>query len=182
MTSRFRRPSVRTVVILSSVAGGVLLGVGAFALTAPATEAANDSRAGAAVQTSFPGLQAPDSEPQLAGLDGLHPAAGQVVWVSGPFDDRFSLDDTSFDGTAVTGNVRVTSDVSAVLELEVVAGFYDVGGDFLGTARFVHHLVETDAGQESIPEERITFAVTVPAAFAGRAAAAAVGVPVLVNE
>jgi len=182
MTPRSPFSRFRIMVTLCAVVAGAALGIGIFALSAPVDRPADGSPPAAALQVSFPGLPAPEREAQLAGLDRLHPAAGQVLRADGPFDDRFALDDTGFDGTVVTGAVRVTSDVSAVLELEVVAGFYDATGTFLGTGRFVHHLVETDSGPESTPEERIDFTVPVPAALAGRAVAAAVGVPVLVNE
>ena len=181
-TSGFHTSRFRIAVTLCSVVAGAALGIGIFVLSPTVDRSAGRSSSAAAVQVSFPGLVAPTDEPQLAGLDRLRPAPGQVLRADGPFDDRFALDDTGFDGTAVTGTVRVTSDVSAVLELEVVAGFYDATGDLLGTGRFVHHLVETDAGHAPTPEEHIEFTVSVPAALAGQAVAAAVGVPVLVNE
>ena len=99
-------------------------------------------------------------------------------------DEGLFEDGLAFDGTIVSGSLRVTSDVSAVLDLEVIAGFYDAGGAFIGTARFVHHAVDdgpTDP-MTGTPVESIPFQATVPAEFAGRAVSASVGVPVLVNE
>ncbi|MBC7723951.1 MAG: hypothetical protein H7146_04265, partial [Burkholderiaceae bacterium] len=86
----------------------------------------------------------------------------------------------SFDGATVSGAVRITSDVSDLLELEVVAGFYDVDGTLLGTDRFVHHL--GDEVHDGPPVESEAFTIAVPAPLAGRVGAVAVGVPVLVNE
>ena len=80
---------------------------------------------------------------------------------AGPFDDRFLLENLAFDGASVSGAVRVTSDVSAVLDLEVVAGFYDDKGALLGTGRFVHHLVD-DGSHSGAPEELVTFTIAVP--------------------
>ncbi|MBC7441019.1 MAG: hypothetical protein H7311_00585, partial [Ramlibacter sp.] len=91
------------------------------------------------------------------------------------------LEGLAFDGAAVTGAVLVTSDVSDVLELQVLAGFYDAQGTLLGTDRFVHHLVE-DGTHVGTPEERETFRIEVPAALAAQAVSVALGVPVLVNE
>ncbi len=83
----------------------------------------------------------------------------------------------------VTGRLTVTTDVSELLELEVVAGFYDARGRFLGTARWVHHLDESgEHGHAGPPEESETFRVVAPARLRERVASAAVGVPVLVNE
>lgn len=99
----------------------------------------------------------------------------------GPFDDRFVLEDLTFDGGAVSGAVRVTSDVSDVLDLEVLAGFYDADGVLVGNGRFVHHLSEDSAHAEP-PEERQEFTIAVPGDVSGRAVAVSIGVPVLVNE
>lgn len=137
-----------------------------------------------AVATTLPGLVAPTGEPQLASIARLHPTAGAIVPAAGPFDDRFVLQDLRFDGAQVSGTVDVTSDVSEVLELQVLAGFYDTTGALLGTERFVHHLTD-DGGTDSTtgtPQEHTVFSIAVPAEFAGRAVSASLGVPVLVNE
>lgn len=176
ITSRQKMSIAVTGVALS---GLIAWGVGAAAHSVPAPSAASF-----AVATTLPGLTAPTGQPQLASIRTLHPQSGALVQATGPFDDRFALDALAFDGTSVSGSVRVTSDVSAVLDLEVVAGFYDAGGAFIGTARFSYHA--TDDGPTDpvtgTPVETIPFQVAVPAEFAGRAASASVGVPVLVNE
>ena len=136
----------------------------------------------AAAKTSFPGLDAADGEPDLPGLHTTRPARGQVLPVPGPFDDRLVLENLAFDGTAATGAVRVTSDVSDLLELQVLAGFYDDQGALLGTASFVHHLGSEGHNHAGPPEEREEFSIPVPAGFQARAVSASVGVPVLVNE
>lgn len=136
----------------------------------------------AAAKTSFPGLDAANGEPDLAGLHTTRPSRGQVLQVQGPFDDRLVLEDLAFDGTAATGAVRVSSDVSDLLELQVLAGFYDDQGALLGTVRFEHHLGSDGHNHTGPPEEREPFSISVPAEFQAKAVSAAVGVPVLVNE
>lgn len=137
----------------------------------------------AAARTSFPDLTPATGEPTLPGLATASPAPGSVAQVPGPFDDRFRLERLVFDDRAVTGTVVVTSDVSDLLELEVLAGFYDREGTLVGTAREVHHLDESTVApdHEGPPDEDYAFEIAVPAGVDG-AVAAAVGVPVLVNE
>jgi hypothetical protein len=131
------------------------------------------------VQTSFAGLPTPTGDPELDGLDSAQPAPGKVTWVKGPFDDRFRISDARFDGSALRGELDITSDVSTLLELQVLAGFYDAGGHYLGEGRWTLHSDDHDLGH---PDESVDFVVRVPAAYAGKAVAAAAGVPVLVNE
>ena len=99
---------------------------------------------------------------------------------AGPFDDRFVLERPLFDGRSVTATVRITSDVSDLLELQVLAGFYDRAGTLLGTGVAEEH----SGGEEHAgpPEQSHHVRIPVPPELAGRAAAAAVGVTVLVNE
>ena len=162
-----------------ALSGLIVWGVNAVALTAHAPAAPPF-----AVATTLPGLAAPTGEPQLASIARLHPIAGAVVPAAGPFDDRFVLQDLRFDGARVSGIVDVTSDVSEVLELQVLAGFYDTNGAMLGTDRFVHHLTD-DGGTDpttGTPQEHTVFSIAVPAELAGRAVSVSLGVPVLVNE
>jgi hypothetical protein len=138
---------------------------------------------GAAV-TEFPGLEPAADEATLPGLETSDPPPRTVTQVAGPFDDRFTLSGLRVDEGVVTGRLRVTSDVSDLLELEVVVGFYDAGGGFLGTARAVHH-VDGAAGHphdDGPPSEVERFDIAAPACFAQRVSSAVVGVPVLVNE
>lgn len=138
------------------------------------------------VQTSLPGLATPSSDPTLASLASMHPASGAVVQAAGPFDDRFALTALVLGRDALTGHIRVTSDVSELLELQVQAGFYDASGALLGTGRFTHHLDEEHAHASETPNAdphpSEDFVIEIPQALRGRAVAAAVGVPVLVNE
>ncbi|NKR10617.1 MULTISPECIES: hypothetical protein [unclassified Paenarthrobacter] len=136
----------------------------------------------AAAKTSFPGLAAAEGEPDLSGLQATRPSPGQVLQVQGPFDDRLVVESLAFDGQAATGAVRITSDVSDLLELQVLAGFYDDDGTFLGTARFVHHRGSEGHNHSGPPEEGEEFSIPVPAELKTKAVSAAVGVPVLVNE
>ena len=149
-----------------ALSGLIVWGVNAAALTAHAPVAPPF-----AVATTLPGLAAPTGEPQLASIARLHPTAGAVVPAAGPFDDRFVLQDLRFDGARVSGIVDVTSDVSEVLELQVLAGFYDTNGALLGT--------DPTTGT---PQEHTVFSIAVPAEFTGRAVSVSLGVPVLVNE
>lgn len=137
----------------------------------------------AAVRTELPGLSAPAGEPDLPSLADTRPQPGQAVRATGPFDNRFEIDGLSFDGHTVSGAIRVTTDVSDLIELQVIAGFYDAGGRLLGTARFEHH-ADGDAGHGHAgpPSEIQEFSIDVPSAATGAAVSAAVGVPVLVNE
>lgn len=147
-----------------------------------AQPAAAPKPAASAARTSFPGLTAAKGEPDLPGLEAVHPTPAQVLQVPGPFDDRLALEELAFTGSAVTGTVRITSDVSEVLDLQVLAGFYDAQGKLLGTAQFVHHTGAEGHNHSGPPEQRENFTVSVPDDLKGRAVSAGVGVPVLVNE
>lgn len=137
----------------------------------------------AAAKTSFPDLAPATGEPVLPRLDALHPAPATVVQAAGPFDDRFDLDQLAFDGRTVAGRATITSDVSELLEFVALAGFYDRDGTLIGTARHTHHLGEHAHDEsEGPPELAEEFTIEVPASLQGKAVAAAVGVPVLVNE
>ena len=162
------------VVVLLGVAGTWLALRGGTGGSDPAT----------AARTSFPDLVPATGEPPLPSLVTLRPPAGTVAQAAGPFDDRFRFGRLRFDGRTVRGTTTITSDVSDLLELEVLAGFYDADGTLLGTAREVYHLDESrpETGHEGVPEEARTFAIAVPRQLRGEAVAAAVGVPVLVNE
>jgi hypothetical protein len=160
--------------------------VGTVVWGATASAGRSDGRAdavptGPVVMTEFPGLEPAAGEPQLERLSAAAPTVGTVGLASGPFDNRFALEELAFDGQTVTGHIEITSDVSEVIELEVLAGFYDAGNEFLGTAAYVHHAGQ-EHSHEGPPEEHYEFSVAVPAELAGRAVSAAVGVPVLVNE
>ncbi len=137
----------------------------------------------AAARTSFPDLTPASGPPMLPSLDTLHPAPGTIVQASGPFDERFDLGQLAFDGRTVTGTARITSDVSDILEFEALAGFYDRNGALIGTARDTYHLDESHSKPHAgPPDEGHEFTIKVPEALKGAAVAAAVGVPVLVNE
>lgn len=135
-----------------------------------------------AARTSFPGLRPPQGEPTLPDLRTAAPAPGTVSRMAGPFDDRFELRHMTLAGHVVTGSLKVTSDVSDLLELQVLAGFYDRHGSLLGTGRFVHHLEEDGHQHAGPPKETEHFEISAPRQFRDRVASAAVGVPVLVNE
>lgn len=145
----------------------------------------DDRETAAAVTTSgmvteFPDLPAPTGEPELPKLRTVSPEPGTVGRIPGPFDSRFVAEDLAFDGRTVRGAIDVTSDVSELLDLQVLAGFYDASGAYLGEGRWNYHLGSAHAHDHA--EEHQEFRITVPATIAGRVASAAVGVPVLVNE
>jgi hypothetical protein len=136
------------------------------------------------VQTSFPDLATPTGEPGLAGIDTATPGVGDVVAVAGPFDDRFTLARLRVRAGEVSGRLTISSDVSDVLELQVLAGFYDADGAFLGIGRATFHLdeaTEEPAGTGS-PSELEEFRIAAPERYAAQVASATIGVPVLVNE
>jgi len=137
---------------------------------------------GPVVKRSLPGLAAPTGEPVLPSITAAHPAPGAVVVAEGPFDDRFTLTRLRLDRTRVTGVVTVTSDVSELLELQVLAGFYDRRGRLLGTNRYVRPGHAHHDGQAGAAPEVAPFSVAVPRGLRARVVSAAVGVPVLVNE
>lgn len=137
-----------------------------------------------AARTSFPDVAPVPGPPTLPSLSTLRPAPGTVVEAAGPFDDRFRFHRLVFDGATVSGTAQITSDVSEVLEFEAVAGFYDRHGALVGTARDVYHLDEStsELSHEGLPDEAQHIRIRVPRDLRGVAVAAAVGVPVLVNE
>ncbi len=137
---------------------------------------------GARTRLTEPAVATGDPEP--AGLRTARPTAGRVVRLAGPFDDRYRLRDVRLatERGAVSGTLRVTSDVSDLLELQVVAGFYDRQGRYLGLGRFTHHLEEGGHTHEGPPSETEAFTVRAPAGVRDRVASASLGVPVLVNE
>ena len=123
-------------------------------------------------RTVLPGQIAATGEPTLPGFDTARPPAGTVARVAGPFDDRYTWSGLRLGGGRVRGDLTVTSDVSDLLELEVLVGFYDVAG---------HHTLHQDTGG-GVPKESIRVVVAVPHSLGTDSVAAAVGVPVLVNE
>jgi len=168
----------------------VLLAVGAVAVAASAAVVIVNRRSdvaptrpAAAIRTQLPGLTPPTGDPTLAGIDHQRPKTGGITLVKGPFDDRFTWSGAKVAAGAVTGQLRITSDVSDVLEVQVVAGFYDAAGSYLGLGRYTYHLDEEKIAPHSgLPSEILRFSVTAPPAVRSRAVAAAIGVPVLVNE
>jgi hypothetical protein len=133
-------------------------------------------------RTSLPGLVPARGEPDLPGLVTVRPAPGAVARLVGPFDDRFRLSQLDYAGGRVSGVLSVTSDVSELLELQVLAGFYDGDGRLLSTGRFVHHLDGGHGHAGADPHANERFSIAAPRRIQPRAVSAAVGVPVLVNE
>lgn len=88
----------------------------------------------------------------------------------------------AYTASGATGTIHITSDVSDLLELQIIAGFYDEQGKILGTGLYDHHLEEDGHTHAGPPNETETFTIPVPANLRGKAVSAAVGVTVLVNE
>lgn len=171
-----------------TLAGVVALGAGAGIAAATGVPGSRPAAAGSAApalsaaRTALPGYTPATAEPDLPGLRSARPAPGTVAQVAGPFDNRFTLEGSAFDGAAVTTTVQVSSDTSDLLALQLLAGFYDASGALLGTARFnLDEAVGTDPATGP-PAQRYPVRITVPAELAGRAVSAAIGVTVLVNE
>lgn len=116
--------------------------------------------------------------------------AGAVTLTDGPFTDRLRLDGAalSANGSTVTGELVVTSDVSELLELEVTAWFYDASGQPVGTGHQVldaapHSDAEHGEQHGYAPRtegEPVTLRIVAPQGV--RAHSAVLSVPVLVNE
>ena len=171
------RTAVAACAAAAVVGGGVT-----WALAAPGSSADPTPVAGpSAARTSFAGLAPAHGEPTLPGLGSAAQRRGRVGQVAGPFDDRFTLSALSLAGGRVSGSLRITSDVSDLLELQVLVAYYDASGSLLGVRRSTHHATggHDHAGP---PSEVERFAVAAPARFRADVRSAAVGVPVLVNE
>jgi hypothetical protein len=179
MSSTFRYPLWAGLLASTVALAGCSAADGPPGPANPATERVHRP---AVVETSFPGLEPATGEPDLAGLHTASPSPGEVLQVVGPFDDRLVLQNPAFDGTAVTGSLRITSDVSDLLELQVLAGFHDDHGTLLGTARFTSHLGDDAHSDAGPPDEQEVFKIPVPPELQGSVASATIGVPVLVNE
>ncbi len=166
-----------------------LLTAAVLALSACGSDATDTAEGGpqeypsATVQTAFPGYTPAAGDAELPGLGAARPASGTVVWVKGPFDDRFATRDVRFEDGRVKGALTITSDVSGILDLEVQAGFFAADGSFLGVATW--SLIAGEGHEhehEGVPEESTEFVVAAPPAYADTATAASAGVVSLVNE
>ncbi len=171
--------AITLVAIACVIVAGIAFIVGRMATDATSADRAGSAAAGGVVRTDLPGLAPATGEPTLTSLDTVTSTPGTVVQAAGPFDDRFELEGMAFDGVTVTGSVVVTSDVSELIELEVIAGFYDGTGELLGSAIFVRAEEEHGSGP---PELTTEFSIIAPPGLPGTPVSAAVGVPVLVNE
>lgn len=113
---------------------------------------------------------------QLAHL----PMPGTVTVVQGPFSDRFSLTDVRLMQRTVAARLKVTSDVSELIDLELSVAFYDASGHLLGIARTTY--AEGDGADGKPLAESAGVPLTVAWKGRGTPASALLSVPVLVNE
>lgn len=177
---------MKTTLKAALIGGGTLVAATAVMAAilgqAPHPAAAETPRPAATVKTSLPGLVPAEGEPDLPALRNVHPKRGQATQVAGPFDDRFVLERLAVTAGSATGIIRITSDVSDLLELQILAGFYDEQGKLVGTGRYVHHTEEDGHAHAGPPAETEKFSIPVPKNLRGKAVSAAIGVPVLVNE
>ncbi len=155
----------------------VAAGIGAAAsLGVASMQSGAPAEARTAAVSALSGRVVPTGDPVLPGTRSAKPRPGSVVEVAGPFDDRFSVSHLDLRDGRVTGVLTVTSDVSELIDLQVLAGFYDARGTLLATSTYDKH------GEGARPDEVVHFAVAAPDGVASRVASASVGVPVLVNE
>ena len=110
------------------------------------------------------------------------PAAGTVTTLDGPFDDRFNLADLRLSAGVVTSKLRVTSDVSEIINFEITASFYDVQGQLLGTAS--QEIAEGDGskGDPTAENGGVELRLAANPSYLAQVASAQVRVPVMVNE
>ncbi|MFJ1549130.1 hypothetical protein [Streptomyces sp. NPDC088246] len=173
-----------TAAVLGTIALTALTGCGTSAGTGPGK---GEPLAATTSATALP-LPPPRSAPSPAATLPAPPEQGEVRVEEGPFTDRVRLTRlTLTGGSAVSGHLAITSDVSDVLALELSAAYYDSKGRFIGTGSFQyqeegqdaeggHHHDGPRAAGEGIDFKAPATELT------GTAAAAVVSVPVLVNE
>lgn len=180
-----KRSALTAAVLAAALAVTVFAAAGAVtrAVTGPPARPAS-VQGPAAARVSLPGNIPATGEPGLPSLSTLRPRPGSAVQAAGPFDDRFTMTGLRFDGRSVTASATIISDVSNVLEFGALAGFYDANGALIGTGRFDYHNDESAPAHQHAgpPTELEKVRIVVPKELQGRAKAAAVGVPVLVNE
>jgi hypothetical protein len=173
MTRLPRRCTVATLVLAVVVGAGVTWAVGRGEPDRPGADATATSTSVAAdptgARTALPGIVPARGEPGLPGLRTARPPRGGVARVAGPFDDRFALSRLSFADGRASGVLTVTSDVSDLLELQVVAGFYDADGRLLATRRFVHHGELHEVAVNAAPNETEAFPLRAPGPVRARA-------------
>jgi hypothetical protein len=181
MTRRSRRLTVLATV-LAALLGAGLTGALAVRPSGPAADDAQGASGPSHARTALPALTPAAGEPTLPGLQTSHPRPGTIARMAGPFDERYELSGLHYEEGRLHGVLTITSDVSDVLELQVLAGFYDAEGHLLATGRFVRHGEIHNEAVGHTPDETLHFGITVPRGARSGAVSAAVGVPVLVNE
>ncbi|MGW2860499.1 hypothetical protein [Streptomyces sp. NPDC001205] len=111
---------------------------------------------------------------------------GEVRLEQGPFTDRVKVSGSTLGaGSAVTGHLAVTSDVSELIALELRAAYYDADGRLLGTGSFQYaeegHDEHKGGHTPAAEGPGIDFKVE-PGALTGTPTSAVLSIPVLVNE
>lgn len=115
---------------------------------------------------------------------GSVPTPGTVGRSSGPFDDRYQLLRATLRAGTVQAVVRITSDVSGLVVMEVQGDFYDARGALLGSVRSEYSEGSGGTADTPRPAETAGIPVTVRAAAAWRSRVSSVvlSIPTLVNE
>ena len=118
------------------------------------------------------------------------PVQGSVTRIGGVFDDRLAFTELSLDlaGTPIlTGNVRVTTDVSELLLLDLTAAWYDAKGGLLEITRDTLDEQDVEAASDGDHGgvhvgEPVGFSLEAPRGLGDRVASVGLHVPALVNE
>ena len=158
--------------VASCLAGAALTAV----LTSTNSETARAPYAAVASTT------APKGELPPAARLAVLPAPGTVTELVGPFDDRFTLAELRLTSGVVTSKLRVTSDVSEIIDFEIVAAFYDAKGGLLGTARQGIKEGDGSAGSPTAENGGVLLRLAAAPAYLNRVASVQVRVPIMVNE
>lgn len=160
--------------------GALLLG----ASSACAASSAPGGSAGALPASRAALSPGPTAEPAPATL-ATPPAPGMVGRRSGPFDDRYELRQTALAGGVASARLVVTSDVSALITVELVADFYDVSGRLLGTSTTVHsedHGSDPATPDAQAEQNGVPLTVAADPAWRAQVSSVVLSVPTLVNE
>ncbi|MDI2128428.1 hypothetical protein [Yinghuangia seranimata] len=139
-----------------------------------------------------PAVAMPAARTAVGPAQQLTPPAqpGEVRIEPGPFTDRLQITGLRLtDQPGITGHLRIGSDVSDTLALEVHAAFYDADGRLVGTGTFQYQEEEEvgpatkqdNAHSPRAAGDGIDFTVTA-SQLSNKPASAVISVPVLVNE
>uniref|UniRef100_A0AAU2V6M3 Lipoprotein n=1 Tax=Streptomyces sp. NBC_00003 TaxID=2903608 RepID=A0AAU2V6M3_9ACTN len=170
---------------LSRIAAPAVLAVLTLALATACGGGSGESKAEDA-PSPVPSVSFPAPKQAAAPAAYQKLAKGEVRLEQGPFTDRVKVMGGALSaGSAVTGHLAVTSDVSELIALELSAAYYDADGKLLGTGSFQYAEEDHDdhkgAHTPAAEGKGIDFEVK-PKALTGTPTSAVLSIPVLVNE